>query len=104
MKKSSDNNNAFAGMGRRPSCFMAYTLNNSQPVVCTIVADQPYFYMNEESYDFDDSILEDEEFASIEHDLTQLRIKMDAYERMAQSFQKEPRRHIEEFQAEAINI
>lgn len=83
---------------------MAYTLNYKQPVICTIVADQPYFYMDEEEHEFEDAILEDEDFASIENDLVALRQKMDAYERMAQSFQKEPRRHIEEFQAEAINI
>lgn len=28
-------------------CLMAYSINNRQPVICTIVADQPYFYMDE---------------------------------------------------------
>lgn len=105
MKKSSDNDAFATGMnGRKPSCFMAYTLNNTQPVVCTIVADQPYFYMDEEEHEFEDSILEDEDFAGIENDLVALRQKMEAYERMAQSFQHEPRRRLEEFSAEAINI
>lgn len=31
---------------------MAYTLNGRQPVICTIVADQPYFYKDIESAEF----------------------------------------------------
>lgn len=32
----------------RPACRVAYTLNNEQPVRCTIVSDQPLFYMDYE--------------------------------------------------------
>lgn len=83
---------------------MAYTLNNTQPVICTIVADQPYFYMDETEMDYEESLLEEEDFADIEQDLAQLRQKMESYERMAQSFQREPTRRMEEFLAESINI
>ncbi len=84
---------------------MAYTLNNVQPVVCTIVSDQPYFYMDEEETmsDFEDAIL-DEELNSLEHDLADLRGKMEAYERLSKTFQHEPERRIEQFMAEAMNI
>ncbi len=104
MKKSSDNNTSAQSKARRPSCFMAYTLNNYQPVICTIVADQPYFYMDEHDQDFEEALLEDEDYSDIERDLVELRKKMDAYERMAQSFQHEPARRLEEFAAEAIDI
>ena len=30
------------------SCRIAYTLNNEQPVICTIVSDQPFFYLDYE--------------------------------------------------------
>jgi len=52
-------------MGR--TCRVAYTLNNTQPVACTIIGDQPLFYMDyaaeddEEMFDFAElGILEDE--------------------------------------------
>lgn len=45
------------------ACRMAYTLDQEQPVKCTIISDQPLFYM-----DFEEALLEDEsdgsEFAS----------------------------------------
>ena len=31
-----------------PSCRMAYAINNYQPVICTIISDQPLFYMDYE--------------------------------------------------------
>lgn len=84
---------------------MAYTLNNVQPVVCTIVSDQPYFYMDEENTmaDYEDALLE-EELNSLELDLADLRGKMEAYERLSKTFQHEPERRLEQFMSEAINI
>ena len=83
---------------------MAYTLNNHQPVICTIVAEQPYFYMDEEEASYDEDALFDDEYSAIERDLIAMRQKMDAYERMAKNFQHEPERRLQEFSAEAINI
>lgn len=37
-------------------CRVAYTLDNVQPVICTYVGDQPFFYM-----DYEDDIIEDED-------------------------------------------
>jgi len=106
MKDTLDQNSSAAkGKGRRPSCFMAYTLNNEQPVICTIVADQPYFYMDEEGDIEDEALLDDlEEFAHIERDLVDLRQKMEACERLSKNYQHEPERRLQEFMAEAINI
>lgn len=103
MKKTS---NTFTGKRaarhRRP-VLMAYTLNNMQPVVCTLVADQPYFYMEEENVMPEDDILE-EEFAAFENDLADLKKKMDAYERVSKMYERDPQRRLEEFAAEAINL
>ena len=106
MKKTSDKSAGNSkGALKRPSCFMAYTLNNSQPVICTLVSDQPYFYMEEDDhYAGDDALLTDEEYGQIEKDLSDLRQKMEAYERLSKSFEKDPSRRLEEFAAEAINL
>lgn len=104
MKKSSDNTASSGNAIRKPSCFMAYTLNNKQPVVCTIVADQPYFYMDEMDMEPEDALFYEDDLASIETDLADLRHKMESYERMAKSFQSEPRQHLEDFAEEAAHI
>lgn len=92
-----------AFMRHRP-CLMAYTLNNTQPVVCTIVADQPYFYMEEEAIADDDDLLGLEEYADFEKDLSDLKKKMDAYERMSQAYERDPARRLEQFVEEAQTI
>lgn len=89
---------------RHRPCLMAYTLNNTQPVVCTIVADQPYFYMEEETAADDDDLLGLEEYAEFEKDLADLKKKMDAYDRMAQSYERDPARRLNEFAEEAREI
>ncbi len=105
MKKTSD---TFKGQRvahhRRRPCLMAYTLNNRQPVVCTIVADQPYFYMEEQDVEPEDDILGLEDYAAFENDLAELKKKMDAYERLSKSFDRDPARRLEEFAAAAISL
>jgi len=39
---------------------MAYSLNDTQPVLCTMVSDQPFFYIDEEMSDEDDFFLSDD--------------------------------------------
>lgn len=45
MRKTPSNNHNAIARARRV-CRVAYTLNNSQPVLCTIIGDQPLFYMD----------------------------------------------------------
>ena len=90
-----------AAFTRRRPCLMAYTLNNTQPVICTIVADQPYFYMEEEAVIEDDDILGLQEYGDFEKDLADLKKKMDAYERMAKTYERDPARRLSEFSEEA---
>ena len=105
MKKTSDTSTGTATGRKRPrTCLMAYTLNNTQPVICTLVADQPYFYMEEDILPEDDDILGLEEYTNFEEDLAALKKKMDAYERLSKNHEREPSRRLEEFSAEAINI
>jgi len=105
MKKITDTNSgAKAARNRRRPCLMAYTLNNTQPVICTIVADQPYFYMEEESLADEDDILGLEEYADFEKDLADLKKKMDSFERLSKTYERAPGRRLAEFSAEAITI
>lgn len=105
MKKTTDKGSARkAAYARRRPCLMAYTLNNTQPVICTIVADQPYFYMEEEAIIEDDDILGLEEYADFEKDLADLKKKMDAYERLSKSYERDPGRRLSDFADEAREI
>lgn len=88
--------------GRR--CYMAYTLNNTQPVVCTLVADQPYFYMEDQEFQEDDDFLGLESYADFEKDLADLKKKMEIADRISKSYECEPERRLEMFSAEAINV
>lgn len=105
MEKTTDKNrNARAAYLRRRPCLMAYTLNNTQPVVCTLVADQPYFYMEEEALIEDDDLLGLEDYAAFENDLVDLKKKMDAYDRMSKTYERDPARRLSDFAASAQEI
>lgn len=104
MKNTFDKGSKKAAYVRRRPCLMAYTLNNSQPVICTIVADQPYFYMEEEAIADDDDLLGLEDYADFEKDLADLKKKMDAYERLSKTYERDPSRRLSDFAAEAQEI
>ena len=105
MKKNSDSTKGMtSAKTRRRPCLMAYTINNTQPVICTIVADQPYFYMEEDVLPEDDDILGLDEYSHFENDLLELKKKMEAYDRLSKTYARDPGRRLEEFSAEAINI
>ncbi len=105
MKKNTGNTKGktSAQRHRRP-CLMAYTLNNTQPVICTLIADQPYFYMDDESIPEDDDFLGMEDFTKFENELAELKSKMDSYERLSKTYQRDPKRRMEEFTAAGLSI
>lgn len=86
--------NIVAGLGKS-SVLMAYSLNNHQPVQCTMISDQPYFYMDEDINE-DDALLSDDalmDFSAIEpeafeKEIMNLKTKIDAYERISLDFTK----------------
>jgi hypothetical protein len=104
MKNTYDKGSKKAAYARHRPCLMAYTLNNTQPVICTIVADQPYFYMEEEAISDEDDLLGLEDYADFEKDLADLKKKMDAYERMSRVYERDPSRRLADFAAEAQEI
>ena len=82
MRKTTDSQGKANKRSNRRVCYMAYTLNNTQPVLCTLVSDQPYFYMEDENIS-DEDLLEAEDYAEIERELVSLKKKIDAYETMS---------------------
>ena len=54
-------------------CQVAYTLNNDQPVLCSIIGNQPFFYMDTEEDFLDDEFLNEEEIEILEQEVSALR-------------------------------
>lgn len=64
----------------RATCRVAYTLNNAQPVVCTIIGDQPLFYMDFDIEE-DEALFSDHELGLFEKELDTLRDHIAALEK-----------------------
>ena len=89
---------------------MAYSLNNWQPVQCTLVSDQPFFYMDDQC-DFDDDAIFSEEFENISEEIflseiASVQKKINGYENCSSQFSKKENQRCNEFlqNAESINI
>ena len=71
-----------------PACSVAYTINNSQPVACTIIGEQPLFYMDYESdyIEEEEGLFEDADFAILENELRELKREINAFDRFSEDF------------------
>ncbi|MAE51560.1 MAG: hypothetical protein CMH27_07100 [Micavibrio sp.] len=78
--------NAFDIVHTGPICQVAYTLNNMQPVACTIIGDQPMFYMDYETEHEEESFLEDHEIAILEKEVSKLQKEIEEFERFSGIF------------------
>lgn len=72
----------------RPACRVAYTINNTQPVLCTIIDDQPLFYIDfghnyedEEDFHFDAA-----EMGILETEIRSLKNEINALEKFSSHF------------------
>lgn len=101
MGKKTDNTPESKDIGYRRSCRMAYSIGNYQPVLCTIISDQPLFYFEEEIYEDDDDILMDEELLALDRDIQALKKKVEAYDRMSLEFSQPADTRIQEFMADS---
>lgn len=73
-----------------PDCRFAYTINNSQPVRCTWISDQPLFFADYEAAVEDDALMsEDPVFQALERDIMELKGKTTAYEKISKEFVQE---------------
>jgi hypothetical protein len=82
---------------RHPKVRMAYSLNNYQPVQCTLISDQPFFYIDEEVCMDEDIMFGEELMADVdalgdfalEEQLLALQAKIETYERNLDRFAAE---------------
>jgi len=72
----------------RQTCRVAYTINNTQPVVSTIIGEQPLFYMDYEGDVFEDEmgLFEDADFAILENELRDLKREIDSFDKFSSDF------------------
>lgn len=81
-------------------CRVAYTLNNTQPVACTIIGDRPLFYMDCET-DFEESaLLDSADMNVLENELRNLKNEIESMDKFSESFQKRPEQRFQEFLAD----
>ncbi len=81
----------------RPACKVAYTLNNDQPVVCTIIGEQPLFYMDYE-YDLEEEGLFDAaELGILENELLNVQKEIKSFENFSEDFTGAPDKAFKEF-------
>jgi hypothetical protein len=104
MDNISDTQDAAHAARRQGRVRMAYTLNNLQPVLCTILSDQPYFYMDEDVVEDDEIAAMEQTIDSLERDIADLSHKIDAYETMSAQFASPAGQIISEFHDTAAQM
>lgn len=85
-------------------CRVAYTLNNAQPVACTIIGDQPLFYMDYECDYEDEDVFDAAEMRILENELLQLTQEMESFDNFGKDFQKTPEECFVEFLSDKDTI
>jgi hypothetical protein len=103
MSKTTDNVTELAGRAQ-PACRVAYTLNNAQPVQCTIIGDEPLFFMSYEAdlaADEDAAFDEAFGFDAIEQGIAELHEKIMQMDRVAESLDGSGRTIMSQFQEDA---
>ena len=70
---------------------IAYSLNEHQPVACTIISPEPFFFMNEEcDFDAEEALMEEGFYdIALDQEITALQNKMAQYERLSSEFTAE---------------
>lgn len=91
--------------GKGKACRVAYTLNNNQPVSCTIIGERPLFYMDFEAGLEEESLAMDGmEFGPLETEITALEKEVKALERLASSFETDEMKLYEALSENAQDI
>ncbi len=81
-----------------PVCQVAYTLNNAQPVACTIIGEQPMFYMDfEEDSHEEESFLDEAEIAILEKEVSKLKREIEEFERFSNFFDEGEEKKVQDF-------
>lgn len=90
----------------RIPCRVAYTINNSQPVISTIIGDQPLFYMDFDCQyeDAEDMSFDAADMGILESELATLRKEIDSIETLSKSFTNNEVNKVEDFIAEVAAL
>ena len=93
----------------RPVCRVSYTLNNAQPVACTIIGDQPFFYMDfdsssEDLYEDGESFFGAAEIGILEKELRSLEEEIAAYDKFSAGSGVSTEKRVEDFFANVDSI
>jgi hypothetical protein len=83
---------------------IAYSINNYQPVLCTHIHDQPFFYMDDEDLFEEENILNDEDYAFLEKEIGLLQDKMNSCDQLSFNAEKAPNETLLEFMADSYII
>ena len=83
----------------KPACRVAYTLNNTQPVICTIIGDQPLFYMDYDyAYeDVEDLSMDAAEMGILESEIRSLKKEIESVEKLSAGYSRESAEKVEDF-------
>ena len=87
-----------ASLHARSACRVAYTINNMQPVACTIIGDQPLFYMDHVTDHDDEILLADADMDILEGELKLLKTQIDSFDKFSETFAQDPDKRFQEFQ------
>lgn len=84
----------------RRVCKVAYTLNNTQPVACTIIGDQPLFYMDyvPEYEDEEDMSFDAADIGLLETEIEVLKKEIASFDKFSENFAQSPEQCFEDFQ------
>jgi hypothetical protein len=104
MGKRTDTSRSTRQKAPRRACRIAYTINNEQPVLCSIVSDQPLFYMDQEEIYEDDDILMDEDVLALDKDIQALKRKVEAYDRFSLEFSQPSDIRTQEFLQDSVLV
>ncbi len=89
---------------RAHPCRVAYTLNNAQPVLCSIISDQPVFYMDSEEASGDmsaeEGLRELDNLRMLENEIRNLQREIQSLQRIAADNAEVPDMRLEEIRAD----
>lgn len=87
----------------RGNCRVAYTINNHQPVICTIIGDQPLFYMDVDA-SMEDDLFDAAELGILEQEVNALRHEIKSLERLSAEMGKDSAEKLAEFREDALAL
>lgn len=80
-------------------CRVAYTLNNIQPVICTYIGDQPFFYMDyaDDIEDEDCDLFDESELGLLAEEIRILKSELEGFDSSPLFFSEDGAQRVEEF-------